>query len=269
MGRNFAEILESSRKRKEAASRSGGASNYIYPGEGKTIVRLMFNPETNEVMRPITRIWSPNKKKFVPSLSMYGYPCPVQEVGKMKRELQGYEGYYLQGQDRTIFHCIYISADEPSNENLKEGDTVVMVAPKSVGNSIDNMIVDELSEGLDKVLTDPKEGLRFIIKKIKKGSNTSYEVNVDGIKKYDSGLTEEEYMAKLEALPQLGDVMYPTKLNRATLSDILEVAKAETLANGFTLDQNPFIASTEEMLKNWKDEPTEESKAEVPPVPGN
>lgn len=266
MGRSFAEILESSRQRKEAASRSGGANNYIYPGEGKTVVRLMFNPKTNEVMRSITRIWSPNKKKFVPSLSMYGYPCPIQEVHRLRKDLQGYEGYELQGQDRTLFHCIYLTSDEPSNKDIKEGDTVVMVAPKSVGNSIDNMIVDELSEGLDKVFTDPKEGLRFIIKKIKKGSNTSYEVNVDGIKKYDSGMTEDEYMAKLEALPTLGSVMYPTKLNRATLNDILEVAKAETLAAGFTLEQNQFIASTEEMLKNWKDEPT---SPEVPPVPGN
>lgn len=253
---NFNEILERARQRKEEAeSRKGsGSSNYLYPGDGKTSFRLLFNPATNNIFRGIARHWSDDLKKHVPCLSMYGLPCPICEVKKMYKEETGKDaGWKLDPQKRVLFHATFREADNPSNDKLKEGDTMIVMTAPSIENEFNKLFVDDLADGLDQIFTAPS-GMTFTLKKYKEGNFTRYDLVTNPLKKTTSAESDEDMLKLLEGLPEITELYFPKECTEDVKRSVMQVAESEMKKWG--------IQGENKVLNDMKG-------SDIPPIPGN
>lgn len=251
----FNEILERARKQnEEAQSRSGSGATYIYPGEGSTSFRLLYNPKSNNIFRQISRHWSDALKKHIPCLEMYGLPCPFCEIKKLAEAKGENPSWKLDPQRKVIFHATYASADKPSSDKVKKGDTVVIMTARSVETAFNKLFVDDLSENLAAVLAAPS-GLAFNLKRYNDGGFTKYEVVPSPFGKVESAKTDEEMVKLLDELPEINETYFP-----ASLTDDLKKS---------------VIEATEKAMEAWKIDPNENTVLNElkggsmnPPVPG-
>lgn len=252
---NFNEILERAKRQKEVVeSKKSSGGNYIYPGEGSTSFRLLYNPATNNIFRQVARHWSDDLKKHVPCLSMYGLPCPICEVKKLYEKQFGKDaGWKLDAQRKVIFHATYKSADKPSNDKVKEGDTVIIMTAPSIENEFNKLFIDDLADGLNLVLTDPK-GIQFSLKRYNDNGFTKYSLTPNPIQKVESAKSEEEMVKLLESLPDISEAYFPKNVTDDMKKSVIEVAKKEMEKYGITLE-NKVIQDME-------------GGSVTPPIPG-
>lgn len=251
----FNEILAKAKKQtEEAASRQSSGELYIYPEEGSTSFRLLYNPKSEEIFRSISRHWSDALKKHVPCLEMYGLPCPFCEVKKLAEANGSNPGWKLDPQRKVIFHATFDKADKASTDKVKKGDTVVVMTARSVETAFNKLFVDDLSENLGAVLTAPS-GLAFNLKRYNDGGFTKYEVVPSPFGKVESAKSEEEMVKLLDELPEISETYFP-----ATLTDDYK---------------KTVIEATEKAMEAWKLDPNSNTVlnelkqgSKNPPVPG-
>lgn len=203
---NFNNVLAEARK-KATESGSGQGRNYLNIGKGTNDFRLLYNPKSDKITRDIHRHWSEELKAFVPCLKeMYGEDCPMCKIREDWKANTGKEpDWTLNPQTKTLAFVHYISSTE-KRDKIKEGDIVLMVAPKSVGKEI-NKIVAEFADNIDDIL-GKNTACRFKVTQ-QQGVMVEYSVLLDNFKKVSTATDEEAFKKVLEELDNLDEVFYP------------------------------------------------------------
>lgn len=217
----------------------------LYPGKnGKITVKLLYNDKARLVQRKIYRHGK------VPCFSMYGEGCPICDAiaaadtvnsGNAARSKYGYKVRGICYAQVVDGDNIYFSDDN----DPEKGDVVVLMYPKTVFESISNIINDSGDSLLD--IVGSNEGLAITIDRSQKsGSAPSYSTYVYPYGKFtsfkDEGNTrgEDKYMELLESLPDLNETIvpkYPSEEVREAVRAMSETITSEYMS-GVVLNPN-------------------------------
>lgn len=228
---SFAKILaQAAQVKDEIENRGQGGQKYLFLGDGTTKIRLLFEPKSEQVMRLIKRHWVDGLKKHVACLEMYGMKCPICEANK-EWEGKGNELTWKNAPQTRMLSFITVGDMQSPSESVKKGDTAVLVAPKSVYQAINQLLVEQ-AENIEKIVMTPT-GLPLNITKIA-GVQVSYTVQPDPFKMITSAANEAEMKELLDGLGNLNEVMFPSATTPELIKSVEEGAKSYRISLGLT-----------------------------------
>jgi hypothetical protein len=232
MGYDFGKVMQSAQEVKEQQESRGSGSLDLYPGDGKTIVRVLFNPKSGTAFRSVKRHWSEASKKHIACLSMYGMECPICKAVSDYAATGADPGWKYNAQDRVMAYVTFEGADKPAEKGPKVGSNCLFIMPKSVGAEL-QMKISAYPDKINEFLTDP-DGFRWMVNKSVAGGFTEYKVEMDPFTKAKTAKDEKEMATILEGLPDLNEAKFPSKPTDEMIRDAQ--AEANQLRTFFKLD---------------------------------
>ena len=253
----------------------GSEYKLLYPYAAGTIVfRLLPNNKSNTVQRLITRHKIPDasnqygSKNIICSNAHYGKSCPICNAIKNAQTMRGKDcdafrkfGYKARG--IAYAKIIQIS---PEYTDVKAGDVVLLMYPKSIYTEISNVILQN-SDKLEFIF-NKNNGCTFKLETKKSSTFPEYSVNLNlgfnGPVLAPVKDSQEEYDSFLEALPSLNDQFVPevepedlynsalaaADLINVTYGCVGEVATTINESNGSTLS-NSFNPSKLDIVDDF------------------
>jgi hypothetical protein len=224
MSYDFSRVLENAKAVKEQQESRGSGSLDLYPGDGKTIVRILYNPKSGSAFRAVKRHWSEASKKHIACLSMYGVECPICKAVADYAATGADPGWKYNAQERVMAYVTFDGADQANDKGPKVGSNCLFIMPKSVGSELQTKIAG-FSDKIEEFLTNP-EGFRWIINKSSNGGFTEYKVELDPFTKTKTKAAKEvdEMRKLLEELPDLNEAKFPSKPTDDMINDANEEA---------------------------------------------
>ena len=195
----------------------------LYPHQqGQIVFRLLPNNKANAVQRLIARHKIPDTTNQYGSKNVacmnahYNEDCPICRAIKDAQQLNGKDcdAFRKFGYKQRGICYAYIVSITPEYKDIKAGDIVLFMYPKSVYTEIQNQIV-QYAQNLDDIF-NKNEGATFILENKKSATGFpeySVKVNVGWGNPVLAPVTssQAEYDALLNTLPDLNEVMVPSK----------------------------------------------------------
>lgn len=244
-----------------AESKGSNNSGYpvVYPGEkGKITFRILYNMKSQTVQRRIVR------HEKLPCFGIYGEDCPVCTAIKNAEEVKGRDcgafrkyGYKIRG----LCFAKVVDADTAYSDKFKKDDTIILMYPKSVYESINKIIVDA-GENLEKIVSH-NDGIPIVIETSQKNGYPDYSVYLfpyGSQKSFQEDNGEELFDQLLESIPSLSDIIipsHPTEEDRQRVNALAETITQEFIygnvvnpGDGKNGDQNSQPSKTGEETKS-------------------
>lgn len=219
---DLSNIMEQAKQEVENA-KSEFKYSLLYPGEGLTRVKLMYNAKAGILMRQIHRHTTTDGKTKVPCLSMYNEECPVCKVLNTIKERTGRDVWKWQRSFRGIAFAQFLGGSNSYN-NMKVGDIVIFMFPWTVYQRI-NEIITELGTDMEKLMATNK-GYVIEIKRQRNPENNqiTYEVELD--RNMETSFdTDEDYFRALEELDDLNEQICPIEIDNTIIESVRSFAR--------------------------------------------
>ena len=228
MGYSFADVISQA----SAAVNSGSAESQnfkypiVYPGVGKTVIKLLFNPASNSVMRVVRRHTLPDDKTKVicnrtfPDKSFND--CPVCKILGDIKDAKGIDLFKYAAKFRGIAYAQFISSTYPTNEKIKPNDVVLFMFPWKVYRDISSIFnnYETQPDNLEKIVAS-NAGPAFIVSR---DANNQYTAQIDGLNIYRTCQTDDEFARLLEGLESLEKAVVPNPPTEEQVNSMVSFA---------------------------------------------
>lgn len=206
MGYDFASVINQANAAMAGSFNGSPEQRYsvLYPDVGRTVVKLLFCPKSNNLLRQFKRHTCSDDRTKVMCLRSFngkGYKdCPICKTLDDVKNARGIDLYKYVAKTRGICYAHYISATKPS-DRIQPGSIVLLMFPWTVYRAIQETVSTYAGQpdNLEKLIASNK-GPAFIISR---ATDNRYTVQVDAMNIYSTCNNDEEFTQLLESLPPL------------------------------------------------------------------
>ena len=230
----------------------------VYPGEGKIKFRILFNPQSGQIWRLISRHNIEGKK--IPCAATYSHKdnCPIcKALSDISNMGQSYPREY-SSKTRAILFAQFCSADyEVANGNIKKGDIFLLMVPWTVYKQICKWVADFSSDAaiMAKVFGS-HEGYVQVIEKGKDANDWTFRPDPNIT--LESAKTDDEFSEMLDGIESLYDQMgfhqectpEETALMQTTAAQLIEAYISPSSAQGYIPPTPPTDDVNPQAFKN-------------------
>lgn len=205
----------------------------IYPHiDGSIVFRPLYNVKSNIVQKRLVRHDAEGRTK-VPCLSVFGEDCPICEAIKNVEDSKGKDigvrrkhGYKVRG--LCFAELIDISSQY---ENVKKGDIVLLMYPKTVYDGI-NKIMADAGDKLQSLVCQ-YDSLAFILERKEQANKfPGYDIRLSPFCNTPIHKSQAEFEETLKDLDELSELIVPTYITdeiRDSAKALADVINAEYL----------------------------------------
>ena len=182
----------------------------LYPGVGKTTVKLLFNPKSNSIARLINRHEIDDSK--IPCLRTWGDKCPICGVLSDIKNATGQDLTRNKSRARGIsFAQLIETTVVPTRDNSPlPGDIILFMYPYTVYKGILDALSDFKTEEDLQGLIGSNESLAFVISR---SPDNTYSTRILPGQKYRTCNSQEEFEELLNNMDSLNDQVLPAMCN--------------------------------------------------------
>lgn len=180
----------------------------LYPGVGKTRIKLLFNPASNIVSRLINRHKIGDEQ--VPCLRTWGKRCPICDVLSNIKNATDIDMYRMASKARGVSFAQLIESTSPIYDGgPSAGDTILFMYPYTVYKAIQDILSTATTqEELAKIIS-ANDSYTIMVNHT---PDNNYTAQLVAFNNYQSFSTEQEFDTFLMNLEPLNEQILPSVL---------------------------------------------------------